>query len=79
MAKFGARAGMVCLLDEEGVLSVCYQGTDPPTSSVVTSDVRELDYEKIDQEHRKLLQVRTISEKLTATVIPEASNLYFGL
>lgn len=55
--EFGGLPGLVCSLDDGGVLSVCYQGTDPPTSAVVALDTKEIDYDHINQEHRKLLQV----------------------
>lgn len=57
VAKLGDMPGMVCSLDEEGVLSACYQGTDPPTSAVAAMETKEMDYEQINQEHRELLQV----------------------
>lgn len=57
VAKLGALPGIVCSLDDEGVLSACYQGTDPPTSAVVAAETKEVDYDQINQEHRKLLQV----------------------
>lgn len=57
VTKLGSQMGMVCSLDEEGTLSAYYQGTDPPTSSVLASDTKELNYAQIDQEHRELLQV----------------------
>lgn len=60
VARFGPLSGMVCSLDEQGVLSASYQGTDPPTSAVVAADVKEIDYEEINQEHRSLLQVRVL-------------------
>lgn len=58
VAKLGAIPGIVCSLDDEGALSACYQGTDPPTSTVVAADTKEVDYDQINQEHRKLLQVK---------------------
>lgn len=57
VAKFGAVPGIVCSLDDTGVLSACYQGTDPPTSAVVAAERKDIDYDQINQEHRKLLQV----------------------
>lgn len=57
VAKLGAIPGIVCSLDDEGILSACYQGTDPPTSAVVAADTKEVDYDQINHEHRKLLQV----------------------
>lgn len=56
VANFGGLPGLVCSLDDAGVLSACYQGTDPPTSAVVAPDTKEIDYDHINQEHRKLLQ-----------------------
>lgn len=58
VARLGEMAGIVCSLDDEGVLSACYQGTDPPTTAVVAADTKEVDYDQINQEHRKLLQVQ---------------------
>lgn len=57
VATFGAVPGMVCSLDDEGVLTACYQGTDPPTSAVVAAEAKEVDYDQINKEHRELLQV----------------------
>lgn len=57
VTKLGSQMGLVCSLDEEGTLTAYYQGTDPPTSSVLAADTNELDYAQIDQEHRQLLQV----------------------
>lgn len=57
VAKLGTMHGIVCTLDDEGLLTACYQGTDPPTSAVVASETKEVDYDQINQEHRKLLQV----------------------
>ncbi len=62
VARLGEMPGIVCSLDDEGVLSACYQGTDPPTSAVVAADTKEVDYDQINQEHRKLLQVNTSDE-----------------
>lgn len=56
VANFGGLPGLVCSLDEEGALTLLYQGTDPPTSTVAP-DRKEVDYEQINEEHHKLLQV----------------------
>lgn len=69
VAKFGLFSGMVCSLDEGGVLSVCYQGTDPPTSAVVDAATKEMDYEHINQEHRKLLQVCRKFRKVKSVLV----------
>ncbi|CAM9656587.1 unnamed protein product, partial [Pylaiella littoralis] len=73
VAKFGAMPGIVCTLDDEGVLTACYQGTDPPTSSVVAAETKEVDYDQINQEHRKLLQV--IRRSQTDPARPPAGKL----
>ncbi|CAM9718937.1 unnamed protein product, partial [Choristocarpus tenellus] len=57
VAIFGGFPGMVCSLDEEGRVQVCYQGTDPPTATVMVQDSKEIDYNEINEEHRRLLQV----------------------
>lgn len=57
VAKFGEMPGIVCTLDDSGVLSAWYQGTDPPTSAVLAAETKEMDYEQINREHRQLLQV----------------------
>lgn len=43
-------------MDEAGTVTISYMGTDPPTSTVVTNDAKELNYEDMDEEHRQLLQ-----------------------
>ena len=57
VAKFGEMPGIVCTLDDSGILSAWYQGTDPPTSAVLATETKEMDYEQINREHRQLLQV----------------------
>ncbi|RHZ21911.1 hypothetical protein DYB37_004755 [Aphanomyces astaci] len=49
--------GMVVSLDDDGRLSVNYLGTDPPTTSVMASDAKEVNYEEMDEEHRTLLNI----------------------
>eukprot|EP00903_Cladosiphon_okamuranus_P007654 g7422.t1 len=73
VAKFGAMPGIVCSLDDEGALSACYQGTDPPTSAVVAADAKEVDYDQINREHRKLLQV--IRRSQTDSTRPPAGKV----
>lgn len=62
VATLGTISGMVCSLDDEGVLTACYQGTDPPTSAVVAAEAKEVDYDQINKEHRELLQVSATVE-----------------
>ena len=48
---------MIVSLNEEGSVAVNYLGTDPPTSTVAAAEVKELNYEDMDAEHRELLNV----------------------
>ena len=47
-------------MDEEGLVRVSYLGTDPPLSGVSTGELKDLNYEEMDEEHRNLL--KTIRE-----------------
>lgn len=42
-------------------------GTDPPTAGVVGADATELNYEEMDEEHRRLLGV--IRDSLSGLLI----------
>uniref|UniRef100_A0A7S2WDC7 PTHB1 N-terminal domain-containing protein n=1 Tax=Rhizochromulina marina TaxID=1034831 RepID=A0A7S2WDC7_9STRA len=57
VAQFGDTRGLIVALDDEGTLTVNYLGTDPATSSVVPARAAEPDYEAIDAEHRRLLNI----------------------
>ncbi|ETV90279.1 hypothetical protein H310_14908, partial [Aphanomyces invadans] len=57
VASFGGIDGMIVSLDEDGRLNVNYLGTDPPTTSVIASDAKEVNYEEMDEEHRTLLNI----------------------
>ncbi|KAF1331690.1 Pthb1 protein, partial [Globisporangium splendens] len=57
VAEFGHTDGMIVSLDADGALSINYMGTDPPSTSVVTPDTKEVNYEEMDEEHRQLLNV----------------------
>ena len=57
VANFGDLMGLIICLDEFGVLSINYLGTDPPASVATTNDVQDLNYEEMDEEHRSLLGV----------------------
>jgi Bardet-Biedl syndrome 9 protein len=57
VAQFGDAQGLIVALDEEGVLTVNYLGTDPPTSAVVAPSLKEPNYDEVDQEHRRLLNI----------------------
>lgn len=47
--------GLVVSLSEDGEVRVSYMGTDPPTSVVHATDSKELNYDEMDEEHRRLL------------------------
>ena len=44
-------------LSEQGELRVSYMGTDPPVGAVNPVDSKELNYDDMDEEHRKLLAI----------------------
>ncbi len=50
-------AGLVVSMSEAGEVRVTYMGTDPPTSAVHTTDSKELNYDDMDEEHRRLLVI----------------------
>jgi len=56
IGAFGGVAGLILSLGHDGALTLSYLGTDPP-SSHVASEAKELNYEAMDEEHRRLLQV----------------------
>mmetsp|Transcript_13770 Transcript_13770/g.26699 ORF Transcript_13770/g.26699 Transcript_13770/m.26699 type:complete len:870 (-) Transcript_13770:352-2961(-) len=57
VAKFGGVAGLIVTLSDTNQVAVNYLGTDPPQQGASAADSKELDYEAMDVEHRKLLQV----------------------
>ena len=48
---------MVVLLSESGNLAVTYLGTDPISHIASAPEMRELDYDSMDAEHKRLLKV----------------------
>lgn len=56
VGNFGGQSGLVVTIDDSGRLVCGYLGTKPPLTSVV-SQARELDYDKVDEEHRSLLKI----------------------
>jgi Bardet-Biedl syndrome 9 protein len=55
---FGGTTSLIVTINESGYLSISYLGTKPPVTAVVSSNIsRDVDYDKIDEEHRSLLQV----------------------
>lgn len=55
VATFGGLDGYVVSLDAKGAVSISYMGTDPPTTAVTGADAKDLNYEEMDEEHRRLL------------------------
>eukprot|EP00742_Colponemidia_sp_Colp-10_P002939 GILJ01003136.1.p1 GENE.GILJ01003136.1~~GILJ01003136.1.p1 ORF type:complete len:868 (-),score=153.08 GILJ01003136.1:19-2622(-) len=62
VANFGSVSGLVVVLDDSGHLQLCYMGTDPPTSSMINTDIKELNYDDMNAEHAKLLAVIKASQ-----------------
>jgi Bardet-Biedl syndrome 9 protein len=74
----GIRGMMVCM-DEKGKVQACYLGTDPPTGTLVNTEMKELNYDEMEEEHQELLRVirtthgegiREPDEQLKLTVDP---------
>mmetsp|Transcript_49656 Transcript_49656/g.142028 ORF Transcript_49656/g.142028 Transcript_49656/m.142028 type:complete len:870 (+) Transcript_49656:124-2733(+) len=49
--------GMIVCMDRQGKVQVCYLGTDPPTASLVNTEMKELNYDEMEEEHQDLLRV----------------------
>jgi Bardet-Biedl syndrome 9 protein len=63
VGAFASVQGLIVSLSVAGELLLSYLGTDPP-SSAVTNDAKDLDYEAMDEEHRRLLQtIRSASSE----------------
>lgn len=57
VGSFGGIKGFVVTLNDNCRVTVCYMGTDPPLQGANGSDTKELDYEAMDEEHRRLLKM----------------------
>jgi len=57
VGTFGGVRGFVCSLNDECQAVITYMGTDPPMQGVNTGDNKDLDYEAMDAEHKRLLKV----------------------
>ena len=55
-ASGGGVSGLVAVVSESGYVCLSYMGTDPP-SQVVNTAKAALNYDNMDEEHRRLLQV----------------------
>ena len=56
VCDIGLHKGLILTIDDVGNLRLSYLGTKPPLNTV-SSHSRELDYDKVDAEHKMLLQV----------------------
>jgi Bardet-Biedl syndrome 9 protein len=56
VATFAGQKGLITAMDDSGYLTVSFLGTKPAIQPIL-SQVRDLDYDKIDEEHRSLLQI----------------------
>jgi Bardet-Biedl syndrome 9 protein len=56
IGEFGNHKGLLVTLDDSGKLNIGYLGTKPPVAAI-GGVKRDLDYDKLDEEHRKLLQI----------------------
>jgi Bardet-Biedl syndrome 9 protein len=54
VASLCGTAGMIVALLDNGTVSVNYLGTDPAANPVQVLESKDLDYEAIDEEHRRL-------------------------
>lgn len=57
VGAFAGLPGLVAAVDEAGTVTLNYMGTEPPASGVAAAESRDLDYEGMDTEHRRLLAV----------------------
>lgn len=84
VSDFGGQKGLVVTLDETGRLSIGFMGTKPPLSAVpslTSANAREVDYDRLDEEHRDLLQVEEDNTPylLLFTSLPFPSSLFPSL
>eukprot|EP00971_Amphidinium_carterae_P280958 5577870-Amphidinium_carterae.1 len=49
--------GMIVAMDSTGKVQVCYLGTDPPAANLVNTEMKELNYDEMEEEHQELLRV----------------------
>jgi PTHB1 N-terminus len=51
-----SQRGLIATIDETGLIKLSYLGTSP-LAAAVSSFSRDLNYDKIDEEHKRLLQI----------------------
>lgn len=57
VADIGGTRGMIATMDEHGKVQVSYLGTDPPMASLVNTEMKELNYDEMEEEHQDLLRI----------------------
>merc|ERR1719482_1242853 len=57
IADISGVRGMIVCMDERGKVQVCYLGTDPPTAALVNTEMKELNYDEMEEEHQDLLRL----------------------
>jgi Bardet-Biedl syndrome 9 protein len=57
VAPIAGIRGMIVCMDNKGKVMVCYMGTDPPTASLVNTEMKELNYDEMEEEHQDLLRI----------------------
>lgn len=58
VAEFGGVKGLVVTIDEQGMLCLNYLGTRPPLTSAPSSiSTKDINYDKVEEEHKKLIQI----------------------
>lgn len=73
VSDFGGQKGLVVTLDDTGRLSIGFLGTKPPLSAVpslTSANAREVDYDRLDEEHRGLLQVQRSAVQYSCSTLP---------
>jgi len=57
IADIAGIRGMLVCMDAKGKVNVCYLGTDPPTAAIVNTEMKELNYDEMEEEHQDLLRI----------------------
>lgn len=53
----GGVRGMIVCMDCRGKVQVSYLGTDPPSANLVNTEMKELNYDEMEEEHQDLLRI----------------------
>ena len=57
VAAVGELEAAIVMLDDEGLLSVCYLGTTPPTTVLGFSESREPDWDVVQDRRKELMRI----------------------